>query len=338
MSAHRDLSIVEVAGTLGLAAKRSGIGPCPACGAVKRSRSDSRPPIGVNRAGLGWQCHACEAKGDGVSLACWVVAGEALTKGDPRWRQVLERLGDFFPAIPAIAEDRRGLRLVQPTPPSEDPVAVWTASVARSRRELAAGGSHALSYLCQRLGDDAEAVARLVRDGEIGVADRYELGTALAVPLRDFSGEICDVGFRRAGGRGFRRIAGCAAYAGRPLAMMSPRLLAECDGGDLFIAEGVVDWLVCRAQGIEAIGLPGTSSARSIGEALATEIRALRVEGMSGPRRIVVATDADDAGDEAARHLAAALTPVAIVVRVRLRPGEDLASWATASETGVRHA
>jgi len=66
-------SVLDVATTqLGLEAGRvlNTFGPCPSCKAERRSGTDPRPPCGVNRDRKGWQCHACQAKGDVVELLC----------------------------------------------------------------------------------------------------------------------------------------------------------------------------------------------------------------------------------------------------------------------------
>lgn len=67
------------------------IGPCPACNADKRGAADARPPIGVGGDGRGWQCHACNARGDVVELLCLSVARKPsgqMQAGD--WAQLRE--------------------------------------------------------------------------------------------------------------------------------------------------------------------------------------------------------------------------------------------------------
>jgi len=49
------------------------LGPCPACNADRRGKGDERLPIGMDRQGAGWNCHACNAKGDAVELAALCV-------------------------------------------------------------------------------------------------------------------------------------------------------------------------------------------------------------------------------------------------------------------------
>lgn len=68
-------STLEVAS--GPLAMRTGrmrsIGPCPSCNADRRGSADDRLPIGMDRSGEGWTCHACSAKGDVVELVSLVV-------------------------------------------------------------------------------------------------------------------------------------------------------------------------------------------------------------------------------------------------------------------------
>ncbi len=198
----------------------------------------------------------------------------------------------------------------------------WQHAVQGARRELAAGGGPGLAYLGTRL-DGAKALS-LAWAGEVGVDALPVLDTCITVPLRDLAEEVRDVAYRAVGKRGFRRLAGVAQ--GAALAMVSPGMLAEADGGDLLVVEGVVDFLAARGLGIAAVlGLPGTGTASSLGAALADEIRSLRAEGMYGPRRIVLATDADAAGDRAAVELAQALAPLGVApFRARPLQGRDL--------------
>ena len=52
-----------------------GISPCPSCGAEQRGRRDRRGPIGIRPDDRGWRCHRCDAHGDPVNLAAWVLLG-----------------------------------------------------------------------------------------------------------------------------------------------------------------------------------------------------------------------------------------------------------------------
>lgn len=64
-----------------------GISPCPSCGAERRGRRDRRGPIGIRPDDLGWRCHRCDAHGDPVNLASWVLQGSYKPNG-ARWREL----------------------------------------------------------------------------------------------------------------------------------------------------------------------------------------------------------------------------------------------------------
>lgn len=58
--------VSEVAAALGLETVRSGLSPCPACGAERRDR---RGAVGLRRDDRGWHCFKCQVSGDGIDLA-----------------------------------------------------------------------------------------------------------------------------------------------------------------------------------------------------------------------------------------------------------------------------
>lgn len=87
----RTTNVAQVAGWVGMQQRLRSLGPCPACGAERRSRSDSRAPVGVTGDMRGWQCHACEIKGDAVELACYAVLGHTGAQADAEgWARVRE--------------------------------------------------------------------------------------------------------------------------------------------------------------------------------------------------------------------------------------------------------
>ena len=81
-----------VAVVLGLSPGRSSSwGPCPACGADRRTTSDAsdrRGPIGVRGDDRGWHCHRCDASGDAVGLVAAVAIGTPRPTGSDQWRTV----------------------------------------------------------------------------------------------------------------------------------------------------------------------------------------------------------------------------------------------------------
>lgn len=72
--------VLSLGESLGLAAGRGALGPCPACGATRRGRQDRRAPIGVYQAGTRWKCNACQAGGDGIDLLAWALCGRGVAQ------------------------------------------------------------------------------------------------------------------------------------------------------------------------------------------------------------------------------------------------------------------
>lgn len=105
-------TVAMVAQWLGMSGRLRSLGPCPACSADRRSRSDKRGPIGVNGRNDGWECHACGAKGDVVELAAFGVLGTSGSdiSGDG-WQQLREWFANHGVDTSAAAEPgRRGKR------------------------------------------------------------------------------------------------------------------------------------------------------------------------------------------------------------------------------------
>lgn len=84
--------VLATAAALGLSPGRAGSwGPCPACGADRRTtsdRSDRRGPLGARGDGRGWRCHRCDASGDAVGLVAAVAIGTTRPTGSDQWRTV----------------------------------------------------------------------------------------------------------------------------------------------------------------------------------------------------------------------------------------------------------
>ena len=80
----RRVSVRDVAAELGRTVRRTGFGPCPACGAAHRGSDDKRPPV---LAIDGWRCVRCNEKGDGVALAALVLVGDKRPPAS-RWSEV----------------------------------------------------------------------------------------------------------------------------------------------------------------------------------------------------------------------------------------------------------
>lgn len=280
---------LAVAGRLGLEVKARSFGPCPACGAERRSGSDPRPPCSTFK-GSGWACKACDAKGDAVTLAAYQLDG------------------DRKPG-PKTAAWARGAAAVPASKPTAAPVFnpatvtdAWAQALDGAAREAREGKGLGLEFLSQRL--DGQAALELLTSGEVGIVGHRGLGPCIAVPLRDLAGNVRDIQYRSLNTHAFARIGGAADAAGAAIGFVSPGFLADMGGADVFAVEGMTDWLAARALGVPALGLPGASTATALGGALARELVSLRAEGGGGPRRVLIAAHGDEKGDAAVLALA----------------------------------
>ena len=107
-----ELPVPEVAPRLGLLSMPGGsLGPCPACGASHRSRSERRGPVGIWDESRRWRCHRCGVEGDTPDLVSWRLAGGPLRDRSPELRgQVAEWFTGLSPAR-TWSTDRRDRRL-----------------------------------------------------------------------------------------------------------------------------------------------------------------------------------------------------------------------------------
>ena len=174
----------------------------------------------------------------------------------------------------------------------------------------------AVAYLAERH-LDVPSVREAVR------ATRGRTGPCIALALRDTAGEVRDVQFRSiepaAGNAGrFVRVAGAAE--GAPLTFGHPTA-----GRDLLMVEGLTDYLAAigpmgfPTQAV--VGVPGAGMGRAVAMALA------KAGKLTGFETVVVAFDADEAGDKGAREVAEALQKAGVCYRRLRPPSKDLAEW-----------
>ena len=336
----------DLAEALGYRLRGNRSNACPACGPRRRSA--------VQVGDGGWKCHACEEGGGPFNFIAWHDHGKAWSDlgGAQRdaVRALAAELGAATPARPRLPSSWGSLpvphhwgRLGDPGPTPE--ALEWM----RGR-----WGSEVVAAI---VADVGEPLA--VNAAALPALRPMDDGYRLAMPLRAWGGprhgavvsaahRWCDDGDAPQGKERFVARSRTKLPAGAVLAFGDPGRITRYTN-TIILAEGGGDWLaacgVVRLEGrsgaAEVVGLPGAGRARVVGEALAEHLRgildgtmkaqkhgrACRVDGqpVAGTWRVVLATDADQAGDRAALDIRGALGGLPVeVVRPRWARGVDL--------------
>ena len=287
---------------------------CPLCGADK-PRDAAHRSLSLNRATGAWHCHRC-GQGGKVKEA-W--QDRAPLSRSLRSRHELARAFDV--AVPQLAV---GHAAPVETKESGDASPV-VRQVASWKREL-----HDLRGLDEnRSGAGAGSDGRgedYLRGRGLDVAVARAAGTrfcpafmgraALVFPLRDLDGQLRGVHARY--------VDGCDRPKARTLGDKSQSVFASASAFDavlpaLIVTEAPLDALSLAHAGYPAIAVCGTSAPQWIHRAVAF-------------RRVLLAFDADDAGDRAAEMLAPVLTSYGARCE-RLRP-EGAKDWNEALSAG----
>lgn len=194
--------MVRMARALGMREDGHSCGPCPACGAERRGRSDRRLPIGTTHDGQGWRCHSCRAGGNAITLIAYVETGSARPVDKEGWRRVFERSKALAlapsPAPVSFSTSRiAGSRYTRP--PREEVFRVWRSSIPVTEDRLVR------DYLDRGRGLDARTVealdaARALSSEKplphwafIGRLDWYEAGYRLLLPTYEANGELASL-------------------------------------------------------------------------------------------------------------------------------------------------
>jgi len=351
----RDVPVAQVARALGCKVTEKGsnwrIGPCPACGAKQRGgrRKDKRGAVGSpKRAPAGWRCHACQAEGDTLHWIALSLTSARMGELDDTQRDEVRAWCERFLGLdgqPPIyrPEPQRSPALVYP--PADELLQLWDelCGPVTADRELRA-------WLEQRC-IDAELVAELdlaraLPPGAAGVSPRWagfeppedkpdqpwrswaEAGFRLLLPLYDVRG----------------RMRSLIARTARPDAQLKSVSPTGYDRSRLLLADGLGREVLERGRAPEALGeAPRVVIAEGETDLLgwATEPRPLGAIAVLGivsgswtaatAKRIpthstvVIATDADEAGDAYAETIRASLARRRSIALERWRPshGED---------------
>ena len=273
---------------------------------------DPNPSFVVNPGETSWKCYGCGETGDAANL---LMRLERLTFPEA----VAKLLGG--PVTPSVYRPRPRPPVAprEPRPPSGLPSAEAVALVESAEARLwSSEGAEALAYLTgvRHLAPETIRMARL------GWASRVE------VPIRDggifrtpgwvipwfHGGRLAMVNVRRPDGSKPKY---AQAFRDRPAAYPGPAVVM---GRPLVVVEGEFDTLLLGQElvGLATVLTLGSASGRPTPE-LFTEF--------AKARPWFVATDGDDAGDQAARHW----PPRAR----RVRPPGEFKDWTEARQAGV---
>lgn len=341
LDAARNLSVLDVATRLGIEVKRTPSShhcACPACGAERRHQKsgDRRGSVGIPVARPHtWHCFTCDAAGDAIDFAAHRLSGD-------RFRSLQEAgkaaVREFFQAetgfaVQAAPRPRTDLMPVAwenaetKYPPRGEVLALWSQcdplnSDAECAAYLKSRGVHNLAEVAEH---DA---ARALRPGasmpgwaSYGGRTWEQTGHRIIVPLYDFVGNLTSVLARTVdvdkqrvdrksvGAKGYQRrglvIAG--SYGLHMLVKGNSRSMHGDANFTLTIAEGEKDTLRFIADGADGevtedyrpiackgvLGIVSGAFTRDI---------ASRVPSGS---HVVLATDADEAGDKYAEQIKA---------------------------------
>jgi hypothetical protein len=168
----RAQGVRRVATALGLqidSAPRRGLRPCPSCGAEHRGSRDKRAPAELTNDEGGWHCYRCEAKGNAVSLASWVLLKTA-SPAREQWAFLRRSLG--FHGLCAL-EDGKAPRKTPPAQPASPP-----PQQRPPQHEVLA-----LWHACRPVTADADLAAYLAGQRHLRPAAIEDFNLARALPV-----------------------------------------------------------------------------------------------------------------------------------------------------------
>jgi DNA primase len=288
------ISIPKLLASLGIDARQRGgewSASCPL-----PDHDDRSPSWSIHEGGEihgSWYCFGCDRGGGPVELVAEVID---ITEGSAReWVDERCTVEDEAPPrrVEVIAHLSGTFRL--PDGVVRAPLAKW---VTPARRYV------------QSRGITDEQIERW----GIGYAVDGRLGGRVVFPIADE--------------RGILRSYTARTFIDSDLRYLTPKTGEGANADAIFgaqhwrlrrnvvaVTEGAIDALACERAGVECVAALG-GSRRSPDQFLA----------LSGFKRVLVATDSDDAGERIAAELTAALSRWGEVRRVRIPSGEDAAS------------
>ena len=321
----RQHEIQSIAKTVGLTVSRGqSYTPCPACKASRRSRSDSRGPVGVRSDGKGWRCWSCSVTGDAPDLGAWLAIGKPLKEASKlesaKVRSAFAKNGLCSSGNPA---DRvTPLVKVQPVSKPREAVPQAYQSPMRWYPELADDciarlwseeGKITLTYMRSR-GFSDEAIKKW-RIGSLSIKRNKGSEYYVAIPVLDSAGKPVNVRFRsvphdcawcgktdpdckKCKGTGVARKIYLRS-PNRPSTLFGVMNLSIDTNSDVIICEGELDVMALWQLGFKENVVSGTAGAGTWADDW--------LDSLEPYRHFILAYDSDKAGDEGAAGVAAKL-------------------------------
>ena len=291
------------------------------------SHRDSSPSCSVTLGDDGTtrvRCFGCDLAGD----ALVIVAAKFGLDGQRDFRMVLYEAGRACGVdVPYPSQGSAAPSTRYQAPPPRVPV----SAQAPPARAIEPGNLGALAASLARRGLLEHAASDGWRDerGQLAIPWRDESGAEQTVQLR-YCDESGDTSAAPASGPKYRFPAG----GGARLPYGAHRAELRDAGAEVWIVEGAIDALAVRALArlvgaegrVAPLGLPGVSSWPKMRDWVLARCR---------DRVVVIATDADEAGDRAATQIAEDVRAVARVVR-RERCAGGPKDWAELLEFASR--
>lgn len=344
----RDVDVPSVARRLGHEVKEAGsswtVGPCPSCGAKVRGkdprgrgteRRDNRGAVGVSKRNLGgWQCHQCGETGDAAHFVALSLLGAKLgvlgasESGEVReWCEAFLGITGGGPAYVPPPAEPEGPRY----PDADELAELW------SRARPVVDDPQVATFLERTRAIDPAAVAledlaRALPEDEPGFpwagfrSGRTwgSSGFRLLVPLFDAAGVHRSVIARRvrAGSATAPKGVSPSGFERSGLLMADAGARAVLEGGSayvqalgplprLVVTEGEIDYLTVATE-------PARGEAYGSFGVVQGSWTAAVADRVPDGARLVLALDADDAGEELARRVFEPLEARARAGKIRI--------------------
>ena len=291
---------------------------CPMCGAGK-SKTPAHRCFGVNCDTGAFHCHRCDARGKLTDF--WEKRPDHDAGNRAQRAHTALNRAFALPTAPNLPARQPKPKTARETPSNAQQASAQRSNAQRWREIYDGAGELANTAGAKYLQGRGVALAVAALSGVRFARNYPGTGAAVLFPIYDGAGELCAVSARaiegnatRAGGQKSVGTFGASWRAFEPITTGSDvstgsgRAWTAFDRAlpALIVCEAPIDALSLASCGFPALALIGCSAPKIL----------YRVTAL---RRVLMATDADDAGDKAAQVLAATLSPYGAKCE-RLRP------------------